>query len=97
MFDILVFILPILAVWTYHEQALTLHLVFFGMIALMAVMHHAMGKSKDYPIFTDWLMPGGSNPHHSIYTIEAIESTFFNLNECRKDKKKTLNEETETK
>lgn len=58
----------------------------------MAILHKAKANSKENQIFTDWLLPGGSNPHSSVYTIEAVEPTFFNCNDCFKKKNKDKTE-----
>lgn len=75
LFDVCLTVLPVVGTIALYEHAVTLHLIEFGMIAAME-MHRRMmkGGSKDVKeagIFTDWILPGGSNPHSTLYTVET--------------------------
>jgi len=93
LMDIAVTVLPILTVWAYHEEALTLHLLTLGLIALIVIMHKASGKGQKRPIFSDWLRPEGSNQHSSLYTIERVEPTTFSCTECTRSVAKKADED----
>ena len=60
----------------------------------MAIIYHLSGKNKTNPIFSDWIMPGGSNPHSYMYTVETVEPTSY---ECvfDDDAKQKMKERTE--
>ena len=67
--------LPIVATIAMYERTIEMHLFELGLIALMAMHHRLSGKKN--PIFTNWLMPGGSNPNSSYYSVEEIEKTTY--------------------
>ena len=91
LFDVCLTVLPVVGTIAYYEYAIEIHLLEFGLIALMALHSRKFSSSKTSgkthggsPIFTDCLMPGGSNPHSSLYTVEEQDATTF---ECIFDKK----------
>ena len=93
--DTVIFLAPILLVWAYHEYALELNLLSAGLTAMVVMAYKISGKDKSAPIFTNWLTPGGSNPHSCLYSIERIELTSFNCNDCDCTNKKVKNDDQE--
>ena len=88
LYDILFTLLPILAAWACHEHVLSLHLLLLGLILLIQMVHKASGKDKKMPIISNWILPGGSNPHHGIYSIETSVETTYSCTKCRSERKK---------
>ena len=71
--DICLTILPILLMWALYEYSITIHVVSLGFIVVLALVHKATGRDKTDPIFSDWLIPGGSNPHTELYSFKPVE------------------------
>ena len=56
----------------------------FGLVMTLTIIHRLSGKSKKSPIFTNWLMPGGSNPYNALYSFEQIEKTSLSCKDSTK-------------
>ena len=75
---------------------MTINLIFFGLISFLILIYQLSGKSKDKPIFTDWLMPGGSNSHTTLYSIEKVQVTTVECVFPDKNKKKKIDDGDDT-
>ena len=73
LLDICLTVFPIIFIWALYEYSITIHLVSLGLIVVLALVHKATSKDKTDPIFCDWLIPGGSNPHTELYSFKPVE------------------------
>jgi len=73
LLDICLTVLPFIGILALYEYAITFHVVSLVVIVVLVLVHKASGKDKTDPIFSDWMIPGGSNPHTELYSFKASE------------------------
>ena len=59
-FDVTITALPIVFAWAFHTHVISFAMIMIAICVLMVVYHEISGMNKVDPIFSDWLLPGGS-------------------------------------